>query len=294
MYLRYTEIIIYFLSYIFSMFKIGLTIWSIGLTSSYNDLLRQLELAIKIGVEGVQLWCVDYGSSLPCLLDPYRCDVKCRKRVEETIDSYGLKITGFCAQLSSPNRFGGFDDPEGIEKRIEKTKRALELSVDMGSPIVTTHPGVIPENKDDKRYNIIFSSIKEIAKFAENIGAYFCIETGMEPINVLKDFILEINSDGLKVNFDPANLLRYGVDEIVNGVRVLSNWIIHTHAKDYNPKTRKATVGKGLVPWKNYLKELKNQGYKGWLVLEDETGKNVVESLMEGREFLEKAIKNLV
>jgi len=275
------------------MFKIGLTIWSLGLTSTYENLLNQLKLSKEIGVNGVQLWCVDYGVNNTCLLDPERCDRSCRKEIREIIDSYELEISGFCAQLSSPNRFGGFDDPEGLEERIQKTKKALELSVEMESPIVTTHPGRIPEDKSDPRYKIIFNSVREIATFAEDIGAYFCIETGMEPAKILKNFILEIGSEGLKVNFDPANLLRFGVSEVINGVKILGPWIVHTHAKDYNPKTKLATVGKGLVPWKEYLRELRNQGYNGWLVLEDETGKDVVDSLIYGRSFLEKTIKEL-
>ncbi len=275
------------------MFRIGLTIWSLGLTRKIDDLRRQLELSKTIGVEGVQLWCVDYGDDNPCLLDPERCDKKCRKEIEEIIDSYGLEITGFCAQLSSPSKFGGFDDPVGIDKRVRKTKHALELAVDMGSPIVTTHPGVIPEDKNHPSYKVIYNSISEIARYAEDIGAYFCIETGMERPEILRNFITDVGGEGLKVNFDPANLLRFGVREVINGVKILGAWIVHTHAKDYNPRTRLATVGKGMVPWKEYLRKLRNQGYNGWLVLEDETGKDVVGSLIYGRSFLEKTIKEL-
>jgi len=275
------------------MLKIGLTIWSLGLTSTYDDLLKQLKIAEEIGVEGVQLRNADYGNNTPCLLDPDRCDKKCRKNIKEVVNSFGLEITGFCAQLRGPKSFGGFDEPEGIEDRILKTKKALELSVDMDSPIVTTHPGIIPRDKNDPRYRIIFDSIREIAKYAEDIGAYFCIETGMETSETLKSFILDIGSEGLKVNFDPANLLRFGVDEIVRGVKLLGPWIVHTHAKDYNPETKLAIVGKGQVPWKEYLFELKNQGYNGWLVLEDETGKDVVNSLKEGKEFLARMIRKL-
>jgi len=42
------------------------------------------------------------------------------------------------------------------------------------------------------------------------------------------------------VNYDPANMLRHGV---VEGVKTLGPWIVHTHAKDHNPETQKATVG---------------------------------------------------
>jgi len=269
-----------------STFKISLAIWSIGKTISLDDLKRQLELANEIGVEGVQLWAVDYNEDTPCLLDPYRCDAKCRKKILEIIESFNLKISGFCAQLSGPRGFGGLDDPEGLDKRVEKTKKALELASFMGAPIVTTHPGRIPESHEDKTYRIIKKSIFEIARYAEDVNACFAVETGMEPPHVLRMFIEDIGSDGLGVNYDPANLLRYGVEEVVKGVKELGKWIVHTHAKDHNPKTRRATVGEGIVPWEKYLKELSNQGYRGWLALEDETGIDVINSLKKGRNFL--------
>jgi len=258
-----------------------------------RDLERQLTISKEIGVEGIQLWCVDYGERTPCLLDPDRCGGECRREVLETVESYGLRISGFCAQLSSPRRFGGFDDPEGIEGRVEKTKRALELAVDMEAPLVTTHPGVIPEDRSDPTYSLMRNSIMEVAEYAEELGAYFCIETGMEPTSVLREFLEDVDSPALKVNYDPANLLRYGVEEVVRGVEVLGPWIAHTHAKDYNPDTGRATVGEGLVPWKQYLRKLAEAGFRGWLALEDETGRDVVNSLRRGRRYLEDLLKVL-
>jgi len=274
--------------------RIGVTIWSLGLTRNEDDLKKQLEIAKEIGVEGVQLWCVDYGPNAPCLLDPDRCGKDERRKIRRLIvETYGLEITGCCAQLSGTKRIGGLDDPEGLEKRIEKTKKALELAVDLGTPIVTTHPGIIPENKNDPTYKVIFRSISEIGRYAEKIGAFFCIETGLERPIILKQFIDDISSDGVKVNYDPANLLKYGKEEVVKGVKILGKLIVHTHAKDHNPKTKRATVGEGLVPWKEYLEALKEIGYNGWLAIEDETGIDVINSIKKGKKFLEDIISKI-
>jgi len=274
-------------------FRIGLALWSLGRTYSLEDLKRQLGLAKDIGVEGIQLWAVDYSADAPCLLDPDRCDEGCRREVKEIIDSYGLEISGFCAQLSGTKRIGGLDDPEGLEWRIEKTKKVLELASEFGAPIVTAHPGLIPDDPKSLDYRIIRGSISEIARYAEDLNACFAIETGMEPTRTLRAFLEDIGSEGLGVNFDPANLLRYGVEEIIRGVRELGEWIVHTHAKDHNPETGRATVGEGLVPWSRYLRELRGQGYDGWLALEDETGVDVLNSLRRGRDFLHSLISSL-
>lgn len=271
--------------------KIGLALWSLGPTRNETEFKTTLETAREIGIQGVQLWCVDYSPSEPCLLDPDRCVGSERRRIKEIVESYGLKITGFCAQLTGPMDPGmpwpgsAFGDPRGLEKRIEKTMRALKLASDMGSAIVTTHPGEIPSDSSSKKYEIMLNSCKKLARYAEQIGAVFCIETGQERAETLRRLLEDVGGEGLKVNYDPANMLKYGV---VEGVRILAPWIVHTHAKDYNPVTKRATVGEGLVPWDEYISTLKSVNYSGWFAIEDETGIDVVESIKRGKAFLEK------
>jgi sugar phosphate isomerase/epimerase len=219
------------------------------------------------------------------VLDPDVCVGAQRTEWRKRVESFGLQISGFCAQMSGPARFGGFDEAEGIDERIAKTQRCIELAVDMGAPIVTTHPGVIPEDKNDPIYPIVRDAIEQIARHAEKVGGIFCIETGMEPAPVLRKFIEDIGSPALKVNYDPANLLWYGVLE---GVRELAPHIVHTHAKDHHAETKRPTVGQGAVPWDEYIALLKSIGYDGWYAVEDESGQNVVESLRQGLQFLSK------
>jgi len=271
--------------------RIGLALWSLGPTSTEEELRKRLGMAREIGVKSVQPWCVDNGPTDICVLDPERCVGTKRGEIRELIKSYGLEISGFCAQLTGPHEPGqgwpgsAFHDPRGLSERIEKTKKSLELAADLGAPIVTTHPGAIPSDTSTQRYRTLLESCGAIAKHAEAVGGIFCIETGQEPAEALRRLLEDIGSDSLKVNYDPANMLRHGV---VEGVRTLAPWIVHTHAKDHDPKTGKATVGEGLVPWDAYIAALKSIGYRGWYALEDETGKDVVASLKQGRSFLEK------
>lgn len=265
--------------------KIGVALWSLGPTRTEEQLRRSLETAAEIGLKGVQPWCVG-----DCVLDPDRCVGTQRKAMRELIGSYGLAISGFCAQLSGPTRFGGLDEEDGLAERVDKTRRALELAADMGAPVVTTHPGHIPKDRSSPTYQTLLRAIGEIAKHGEQCGGIFCIETGQESAEVLRAFLETIGSPGLKANYDPANMLRHGV---VEGVKTLAPWIVHTHAKDDDPETRKATLGQGRVPWQPYLAALKEIGYNGWYAIEDETGRDVVNSLKEGRQFLEAALARL-
>lgn len=271
--------------------KIGLALWSLGSTATKEELKQRLKTAVEIGVKSVQLWCVDNGPANPCVLDPDRCTEPKRPAMRKLIDSYGLEISGFCAQLVGPSVPGkgwpgsALGDPRDLRERVEKTKESLKLAADFDAPIVTTHPGEIPSDKASSAYKTMKRSFTEICRFGEDVGGVFCIETGQEPAEVLRSFLRDIGSEALKVNYDPANMLRHGV---VEGVKFLAPWIVHTHAKDHNPETKSATVGEGLVPWDRYISALKKIGYNGWYALEDETGRDVINSLKRGRAFLER------
>jgi len=267
--------------------KIGLALWSLGSTSTEEKLKDALSKAVEIGVSGVQPWIFD------SIIDPDKCRGPERKRMRELINSHGLEITGFCNQLIGPKDPGkpwpgsAFADPRDLRQRIERTKKSLELASDMGSPITSLHPGEIPANKSSKTYKLMLESCTELAKHADEVGAIFCIETGQEPAQVLRGLIEDIGSEALKVNYDCANMIRYGV---VEGVKTLAPWIVHTHAKDHNPDTGRATLGEGMVPWGPYLKQLKAIGYSGWFAIEDETGKDIMNSLRRGKAFLERKL----
>ncbi len=264
--------------------KIGVALWSLGGAATKDEFASLLDAAAELGVKGVQPWCVDVEKwKTVCFLDPDRLKTAdARAEARGMVEERGLKISGFCAQLAGPTTLGGFCEEEGLQERVEKTKKALALSVDLGAPIVTTHVGPIPEERNDT-YELMLRSLGEVAKHGEDVGSVLAIETGQETAACLKGFIEEVASPGLRVNYDPANMLKHGT---VEGVGVLREFIVHTHAKDRDP----ATVGKGKVPWKEYLAALKEIGYDGWLAIEDESGGEVKASVRAGREYLERML----
>ena len=255
-----------------SSLKIGVALWSFGHTPDMATLEKKLQIAVDVGVKGVQLWVV--GG----VLDPENLtNKKDRADLVKKIEGMGLAITGLCAHMPS------FSDPNGLERRIERNKKSLELSADLGAPIITGHVGHIPDDPQDPAYKLMFQSIGEVAKYGEKIGACLAIETGQEGPEAMKNFMDAINSPGLKVNFDPANIRRFGV---IHSVEVLKDYIVHAHAKDGGKGS--ATVGTGEVPWDEYIPLIKKIGYNGWHAIEDESGADRVTSVRLGREFLEK------
>ena len=55
-----------------------------------------------------------------------------------------------------------------------------------------------------------------------------------EVLDTLGDFLDSLNSTGVAVNLDPANLRMVTGDDPVKAVHRLKKYIVHTHAKDGN------------------------------------------------------------
>ncbi len=252
--------------------KIGVALWSFGGTPDMAALEKSLQIAVDVGVKGVQPWVV--GGVLDAENLTSKAD---RADVVKKIESMGLAITGLCAHMPS------FSDPNGLEERVRRSKAALELSVDLGAPIITGHVGSIPDDPEDPAWKLMFESIGEVAKHGAEVGACLAIETGQESPEAMKKFLDAMNSPGLQVNYDPANIRRFGS---VHSAEVLKDYIVHAHAKDGGKGN--STLGTGDVPWDEYMAKIKEIGYDGWHAIEDESKADKIDAIRRGREFLEQ------
>ncbi|MCY3863927.1 MAG: sugar phosphate isomerase/epimerase [Chloroflexi bacterium] len=270
-----------------SEMTIGCALWTLGATPDVAALARQMEIAAEIGCTSVQPWIVNVEYD-PCILDPEVGSADDRREARRIAESLGLTFSGFCAQLQGAVTWGGLEEREGLQWRIDKTMQALDTTAELGGDIVTTHAGVLPEDKSEPAYQTMLASVGEIAEHGAKIGVYFALETGQESPQALGDFIDEVGNPWLKVNYDPCNLLRFGSEAgAIQGVYILGDKIIHTHAKDWNPETMQATCGEGLAPWDGYIGALRDIGYAGVLAIEDETGnENMIESIGRSYAFL--------
>ena len=270
-----------------SNFTIGCALWTLGATPDVRALASQMEIAAGISCTSVQPWIVNVEYR-PCILDPEVGTAADRREIVRIAESMGITFSAFCAQLQGATTYGGLEEEEGLQWRIDKTKEALDTTAELGGNIVTTHAGLLPEDRSDPSYQTLLRSVGEIAEYGAKAGVYFAMETGQESPQALNDFVDEIGNPWLRVNYDPCNLLRFGSEAgTIQGVHILGDKIIHTHAKDWNPETLQATCGEGLVPWDDYIQALRDIGYSGVLAIEDETGnEDMVDSIGRSYQFL--------
>lgn len=254
------------------------------ITESFRtDIRTAVQKAAALGAEGVQIYATK-GAVAPENLTP-----AARRELLDYIKSLGLKVSALCGDLGC-----GFFRPERNPELIEKSKRILDLAKDMETDIVTTHIGVVPEDKNHPRYAIMLDACGQLAAYADSINAHFAVETGPETSLTLKRFLDDLHSTGVSVNLDPANLVMVTGDDPVQAVYNLKDYIVHTHAKDgvklYHrdpeliygvkeddalvtaPSFEEVPLGKGSVPFREYLAALEDIGYRGFLTIEREVG----------------------
>ncbi len=262
-----------------------------------------LDAAVNVGAQGFQMYAASGDYS------PEAMTAEKRRELLKKVKDKGLIFSALCGDLGH-----GFGNKELNPDLIERSKRILDLAKDLETDIVTTHIGVVPNDKNHERYKIMSEACFELSRYADSIGSHFAIETGPETSAVLKEFLDQLDSTGVAVNLDPANLVMVTGDDPVGAVHNLKDYIVHTHAKDGimlergNPEWiygiiqkpedvknvrffKEVPLGTGSVDFPAYLKALEEIGYKGYLTIEREVGAEPAKDIALAVEFLNNIIK---
>lgn len=283
--------------------KIGVIVDSFGV-----GVMEGLNKAKASGAEGVQIHAVS-GEMVPAALTPAK-----RKELRSYISGLGLEISALCGDLGGH----GFQDSEMNPQKVEQSKRILDLALDLGTSIVTTHIGIVPEDPGSRIYDSMQRACEELGTYASSMNAFFAIETGPETAAHLKSFLDTMRTKGVSVNFDPANMVMVTGDDPVQGVKTLRDYIVHTHVKDgkrirpLDPKDvygylgyggmshekiaemaasgaafEEVPLGEGTVDFPAYFTALQEIGYTGYLTIEREVGSSPEEDIRKAVQFIQ-------
>lgn len=271
-----------------------------------SSLEEALRAAAALRMDGVQIYATTGAFS------PENLSRETKERYKHLMRECGLEVSALCGDMGGY----GFEIEEDNPLRIEKTKRIIDLAVEFGSAVVTTHIGVIPQDENCERYRVMLQALTECGLYAKDKGVTLAIETGPEKAAVLKGF-LDRTQGGVGVNLDPANFVMVTGQDPVEAVYLFGKSIVHTHLKDGKKLNSALTpeevyhafavggvealnacegfaelpIGTGDVDWVRYLKALREIGYTGYLTVEREAGENPTEDIAEGVRFIRKLLQ---
>lgn len=263
-----------------------------------------IQKAAALGLDGVQIYATT-GEFSPETLTPEK-----KAEYKLLLKENNLVVSALCGDMGGY----GFEIEKDNALRVQKTKRIIDLAVEFGAKVVTTHIGVIPEDKAEPRYRVMLAALTECGLYAKEKGVTMAIETGPEKAATLLAFLKDTHG-GVGVNLDPANFVMVTGQDPVEAVCVLKDYIVHTHAKDgimhkQNDPTEvyhafaeggvealnacegfsEVPLGAGQVDWKNYIAALKGIGYDGFLTVERETGGNPQEDIRLAADYIGKLL----
>lgn len=264
-----------------------------------------VEKAASLGIEGIQAYATGGELGVDDITDAKL------KEALDIVKSNGLVFSAICGDFGH-----GFMNPEQNKIYVEKSKRVLDLAKKLECNIVTTHIGTVPAEENETK-EIMRKACRELAEYADSVGSAFAVETGPEPGKVLGEFLDSLGAGGVRVNFDPANLVMCVDDRPENALKYLGKYVVHTHAKDgimlkkkieekinigeeakehqaladMGMKYLELPLGEGDVNFDIYLPALAATGFNGFLTIEREVGDNPEKDIALAVEFLKEKIK---
>jgi sugar phosphate isomerase/epimerase len=81
---------------------------------------------------------------------PENMDSTARKALKKQVNDAGLVFSALCGDLGM-----GFGNKDKNPALVAKLKTILDLANDLGTNIVTTHIGVVPEDPNHERFKIM-------------------------------------------------------------------------------------------------------------------------------------------
>jgi sugar phosphate isomerase/epimerase len=268
---------------------IGVCSWSL----QPRDSAHLVEMVKQLGLEHMQLalWPI-VG------LDDKRKyqELGHLKRAGMTITAAAMGFPGEdYSSIESIRKTGGYvpDDDWDVRKRLSVA--AAQIAVELNIRKISTHIGFVPP-PSDAGYDAIKSRVRHVAEMLKGHDIDLLLETGQEPAEELLEFLHDLQSPNVFINFDPANMILYGLGDPIGAIRTLAPLIRHVHVKDATASSQpkvawgeEVPFGEGQVGPKRFLDALKSIGYTGPLAIEREAGNDRIGDVRKAVEALRTA-----
>ncbi|HET6800246.1 MAG TPA: sugar phosphate isomerase/epimerase [Nitrososphaeraceae archaeon] len=239
------------------------------------SLEEAIRMIAEIGYEGIELLC-DSPHAYPPTFQ------------EKEIKSFKDQIAKFKLRISNLNAFTLYsitdvyhpswieDDKELRELRIIHTINCIKLAKKIGAKNLSTEPGG-PINKriTNVKYleKLFMEGLDRISPIAEEENVKILIEPEpgllLENSNQFLDFIKNLNTNHIRLNFDIGHFFCVGEDP-AEIIYKLCDYIEHFHLADIasNRIHNHLIPGEGSINFRAVLKTIETIGFKGFVTVE--------------------------
>jgi sugar phosphate isomerase/epimerase len=229
----------------------------------------------RIGVPTVQLHAPHQGSRNAATIERLRAQMR-EMGIAVTAVFGGFEGESY-ADIPTVAKTIGLVPPTTRQARLAEMREISDFAHAIGCDTVGLHIGVVPHDRKDPERAGIVDVTRELCDHCAKNNQYLHLETGQETADDLIAFIQDCERDNLRINFDPANMILYGMGQPLEALRKLAPWVRSVHCKDATWSDQpgvtwgcEVPLGQGAVDIHAYLKTLHEIGYQGPLTIERE------------------------
>lgn len=239
-----------------------------------------IKTASVLGFHGIQI------NTVPKELKPENLSQTGRRELRRLINIHKLHLYAIGEECGSD-----FVNENEFDYSIKKIKETINLALDLRTNIITIPIGSPSEDSDSSHGSMVRSALNEIGRHAENYGCCLAASISFEETSTVKKFLASLETQGIKLIYDPASLIMKGVDPI-KSILELHEYIIHTNLWDIRQsgegRQREVPLGEGVVPVQEFISTLDAVGYQGSYMISSRRVEQPIDIIKRGKEFLEQ------
>lgn len=253
--------------------KIGIQLASLKL-----PFRKALLMAAQLGASAVE---IDVRNQL----SPDEMSGTGIRHVRKMLEDLNLRVSA----AAFPTR-RGYDVLEDLDRRVDATKRSLQLAYDLGANVLINSIGRIPAEETAAAWGTLTQALADVGRFGQRVGATLCAETGNESGDELLRLIKALPEGSLGVNLDLGNLIVNGHSPL-DAATVLGRHVLHVHAKDgvrdlAQGRGVEVPLGRGSCEFPVLLAILEQHEYRGYVTIERQNSADPVGEIAAAVAFL--------
>ncbi len=238
------------------------------LTGFADEINRDFDVQLNeingMGIDYIEIRSVDGKSIVAYSLDEI-------KAIKEKLDAANVKISA----VGSP--IGKIKITDDFEPHFELFKHTVEIAKLLGTNYIRLFSFFVEEGTADSHRDEVMRRMLALKDYVEGTDIILLHENEKDIYGDTAERCLDIyktlNSDNVKLIFDPANFVQCQVETYPHAFNMLKDHVIYYHVKDAIKSSGEVVpsgYGDGHLP--EIIKELKDRSYKGFLSLEPHLG----------------------
>lgn len=251
---------------------------AVGLSSLKQPFKQALHTVAKLGATGVE---IDARNDLR----PSELSDTGRRQLRKMLDDLNLRI----AAIRFPTQ-RGYDVEADLDRRIDATKQAMKFAYSLGASVVVNAVGYVPDDSQQPAYTQLQTSLGDLARYGQHVGAMLACETGSEPIDRLIGLLDSLGEQAIGISYNPANLVinDYYTDDCL---QVCAARILNVTARDAvrdlsRGRGIEVPLGRGSIDFPELLGVLEEQPYRGWFIVDRLQARDPVTEVGQAIQFL--------